>query len=161
MMQAWEQRVITKMTLHKWHEMKMTYYTNNSYGIHPKIRSHEWINNSAGLTTNSDETITSLRWGTEQHRTAQTWITKVVNHRSMYLDLFADSHLLTAQKSASQCYVIDRHVGTIAQRSVYYPLHQWFSNCGTRTTSGTRRPSRWYAKRPTFCFSSQKIYSQL
>jgi len=33
---------------------------------------------------------------------------------------------------------------------------QWFSNCGTRTTSGTRRPSRWYAKRPTFCFSSQK-----
>ena len=40
-------------------------------------------------------------------------------------------------------------------------LDQWFSNCGTRTTSGTRRPSTWYAKRPTFCFSSQKIYSQL
>jgi len=40
-------------------------------------------------------------------------------------------------------------------------LVQWFSNCGRRTTSGTRRPSRWYAKRPTFCFSSQKIYSQL
>ena len=33
---------------------------------------------------------------------------------------------------------------------------QWFSNCGTRTTSGTRRPSGWYAKRPAFCFSSQK-----
>ena len=41
------------------------------------------------------------------------------------------------------------------------PLEQWFSNCGTRTTSGTRRPSKWYANRPTFCFSSQKIYSQL
>jgi len=36
------------------------------------------------------------------------------------------------------------------------PLKQWFSNCGTRTTSGTRRPSGWYAKRPAFCFSSQK-----
>jgi len=41
------------------------------------------------------------------------------------------------------------------------PLAQWFSNCGTRTTSGTRRSLGWYAKRPTFCFSSQKIYSQL
>jgi len=40
-------------------------------------------------------------------------------------------------------------------------LDQWFSNCGTHTTSGTRRPSRWYTNRPTFCFSSQKIYSQL
>jgi len=31
------------------------------------------------------------------------------------------------------------------QRSVAFmldPLKQWFSNCGTRTTSGTRRPSR-------------------
>ena len=40
-------------------------------------------------------------------------------------------------------------------------LGKWFSNCGTRTTSGTRRPSRWYANRPTFCFSSRKIYSHL
>jgi len=47
------------------------------------------------------------------------------------------------------------------QLLLWIALEQWFSNCGTRTTSGTRRPSRWYAKRPTFCFSSQKIYSQL
>ena len=40
-------------------------------------------------------------------------------------------------------------------------LRQWFSNCGTRTSSGTRRPSKWYTNRPAFCFSSQKIYSQL
>jgi len=36
-------------------------------------------------------------------------------------------------------------------------LRQWFPNRGTSTTSGTRRPSRWYANRPTtFCLSSQK-----
>jgi len=35
-------------------------------------------------------------------------------------------------------------------------IRQWFSNCGTCTTSGTRRPSRWYTNRHTFCFSSQK-----
>jgi len=34
-------------------------------------------------------------------------------------------------------------------------LEQWFSNCGTRTTNGTRRPSRWCANRPTFCFFSK------
>jgi len=34
-------------------------------------------------------------------------------------------------------------------------IKQWFPNCGTRTSSGTRRPSRWYTNRPTFCFSSQ------
>ena len=28
-------------------------------------------------------------------------------------------------------------------------LAQWFPNCGTRTSSGTRRPSRWYTNRPT------------
>ena len=31
------------------------------------------------------------------------------------------------------------------------PLMQWFPNCGTRTTSGTRRSSRWYVN--TTCFS--------
>ena len=35
-------------------------------------------------------------------------------------------------------------------------LEQWFPNCGTRTSNGARRPSRWYTNRPTFCFSSQK-----
>ena len=36
-------------------------------------------------------------------------------------------------------------------------LSQWFPNCGTRTTSGARRLSRWYANMPaTFCLSSQK-----
>jgi len=39
-------------------------------------------------------------------------------------------------------------------------LCQWFPNCGTRTASGTRRPSRWYVNRPTFYFSSKTyIYS--
>jgi len=34
----------------------------------------------------------------------------------------------------------------------FLPLNQRFPNCGTR------RPSRWYANRPTtFCLSSQKI----
>jgi len=42
-----------------------------------------------------------------------------------------------------------------------FDLNQSFPTCGTRTTTGTRRPSRWYANKPTFCFSSQKIYSQL
>jgi len=36
------------------------------------------------------------------------------------------------------------------------PIAQWFPNCGARTSSGTRRPSRWYTNRPTFCFSAQK-----
>jgi len=47
----------------------------------------------------------------------------------------------------------------IVQQATILPmaLQQWFPNCGTRTTSGTRRPSRWYANRPTtFCSSSQK-----
>ena len=35
-------------------------------------------------------------------------------------------------------------------------LQQWFSNCGTRTTSGTRRPSRWYAK--TFTVVREEAY---
>jgi len=34
-------------------------------------------------------------------------------------------------------------------------LNQWFPNCGRRMSS------RWYANTPAFCFSSQKIYSQL
>jgi len=35
-------------------------------------------------------------------------------------------------------------------------LKQWFPNCGTPTTGGTRRPSRWYAR--PFCSSTQKEY---
>ena len=38
-------------------------------------------------------------------------------------------------------------------------VEQWLPNCGTRTISGTRRPSRWYARpfssstqKKTFCF---------
>jgi len=48
---------------------------------------------------------------------AQTWVTKTVNHHSTYPDLFAGSHLLTAQKPASECYGVERFFGTIAQRS--------------------------------------------
>jgi len=32
-------------------------------------------------------------------------------------------------------------------------LNQWFPTCGTRTTSGTRRPSSWYAS--NFHFSQK------
>jgi len=31
--------------------------------------------------------------------------------------------------------------------SVSETLTQWFLNCGTRTSSGTQRPSRWYTHR--------------
>jgi len=39
-----------------------------------------------------------------------------------------------------------------------FSLNQSFLNCGTRTTSGTRRLSRWYTNRPTFCFSRHENY---
>jgi len=45
---------------------------------------------------------------------------KIFNHYSMYPDLFADSHLLTKEKPVSECYVMERFIGTVAQWSVYY-----------------------------------------
>jgi len=39
---------------------------------------------------------------------AQTWVTKTVNP-----DLFTGSHLLTTQKSVSECYAIKRYIGMI------------------------------------------------
>ena len=52
------------------------------------------------------------------------------------------------------CTLLQMDIQTV---KITKPLPQWFPNCGTRTTSGTRRPSRWYASRPTtFCLSSQK-----
>jgi len=39
---------------------------------------------------------------------------------------------------------------------LWFVLDQWFSNCGTRTTSGKRRPSRWYAK--TFKVVREEAY---
>ena len=52
----------------------------------------------------------------------QTWVTETVNHHSMYPDLFTGNHLLTAQKPAKKCYVVDSFFGMIAQQSVYYTL---------------------------------------
>jgi len=43
----------------------------------------------------------------------------------------------------------------------FCPLRQWFPNCGMRTCSGTRQPSRWCTNGPTLCFCSQKVYSQI
>jgi len=40
----------------------------------------------------------------------QTWATKTVNHYSMYSDSFPGSHLLTVQKPASECYVIEQFI---------------------------------------------------
>jgi len=39
-------------------------------------------------------------------------------------------------------YMLRERLGTVA-------LDQWFPTCGTRTTSGTQRSSRWYTS--TFC----------
>jgi len=38
---------------------------------------------------------------------AQTWLTKTVNHHGTYPNLFAGSHLFTAQKPASERYVTE------------------------------------------------------
>jgi len=38
--------------------------------------------------------------------------------------------------------------------TAFFDLKQWFPNCGTRTTSGTWRPSRWYSR--PFCSSTRK-----
>ena len=51
---------------------------------------------------------------------------------------------------------------SLKHTTVYKPdselIWQWFPNCGTRTTSGTRRPS---TNRLLSVFLPQKIYSQL
>jgi len=55
------------------------------------------------------------------------------------------------------CYLLFRvteRFEFLPYRGITYVLKQWFPNCGTRTTSGTRRPSRWYA-RPC-CSSTHK-----
>ena len=54
-------------------------------------------------------------------------------------------------------------VRTCTLNGIVFIYKQWFPNCGTRTTSGARWPWRWMTLRnkPTFCFSSQKICSQL
>jgi len=60
----------------------------------------------------------------------QTWVTKTVNHHSTYPDLFAGSHLFTLQKPASECYIIERFIGTIAHRSVDYThCVMWLEGC--------------------------------
>jgi len=53
--------------------------------------------------------------------------------------------------------------GWINEQNVrLFALKQRFPNCDTRTTSGTRSPSRWYANRPTtFCLSSQNTFIAL
>jgi len=40
-------------------------------------------------------------------------------------------------------------------------LNQWFSNCGTRTNSGTPRHSKWYANRPFCFFSKNNIFTTI
>ena len=55
------------MSLYKWHKLKMTFYTNSSYGIYPKIRPHEWVNKNARPIAKEVQP-SSLRWWTAQHR---------------------------------------------------------------------------------------------
>jgi len=50
----------------------------------------------------------------------QNWANKTVKHHRTYPDLFAGSHLPTAQKTASECYIMERFIGTITQRSHCY-----------------------------------------
>ena len=41
------------------------------------------------------------------------------------------------------------------------PYGSGYPSYGTCVTSGTRRPSRWYASRPAVCFFRKRIYAQL
>jgi len=60
----------------------------------------------------------------------------------------------------NMCFVSKINTPRSSINNISYTLNQWFPNSGTRTTSGTLRPSRWYVNRPTFYFSSKKyIYS--
>jgi len=55
----------------------------------------------------------------------QTWVTKIVNHHdtlAALICLFGVSHLHTAQKPESECYITDRFIGAIAQYSEYCAL---------------------------------------
>ena len=81
------------------------------------------VNNNEWLITDSDETITLLRWiKTTTLISAQTWVTKTVHHNSKYPVLFAGNHLLTGQKHASECYVIERFIRMTTQWSDSYAL---------------------------------------
>jgi len=54
---------------------------------------------------------------------------------------------------------MDSTVSSVSHWYNRYSIHQWFPNCGTRTTNCMWRPSR-YANRPTFGFIHKKyIYS--
>jgi len=53
------------------------------------------------------------------------------------------------------------HSNRLTKRVMLKRLDKRFPNCGRCSTSGTRRPSKWYAAWPALCLSSQTIYSQL
>jgi len=108
----------------------------------PMLRSHEWENNNAWLITNSEETITSLRWRTVQIEFCTNLVRKTVNHHSTCPDLLVGSHMLTTQKLVSQCYIIQRFVRMIAQQSEYYTLLDIFGGLYTIGT-GQRICVNW------------------
>jgi len=41
------------MSFYKLHKMKMAYYINSNYGIHPKMIFHKWVNNNACHISNN------------------------------------------------------------------------------------------------------------
>ena len=57
----------------------------------------------------------------------------------------------------TQIWVDKNSNGSPAPTLLYHSLGQWFSNHGTHTTSGTRRPSKWYA-RPYCSFTQTQHY---
>jgi len=61
----------------------------------------------------------------------QIWVAKTINHHSMYHGLFAGSYLLTTQKPASECYVIEQFLGMIVQQSLYYQQRDVFRGLHT------------------------------
>jgi len=70
----------------------------------------------------------------------QTWVTETVNHHRQHMPWFVlGSHLLTAQKHANECHVIERLIGAIAQRPVYYALLDVVGGCAPSGTGQNLR----------------------
>jgi len=89
------------------------------------------------------------------------WTENTTSTRSEHFgEINIFSQIAYAAKSSMAIFFNKSKILWITQ-AVIDAIKQWFSNCGTRTTLGTRRPSRWYAIRLISYFSSQKIYLQL
>jgi len=75
------------------------------------------------------------------------------------LDFVFAARECTASDSAKQDLLTLNNIICFLTRSDPFCLRQGFPTCGTRTTSGTRRSSRWYAS--NFHFFHKNLDSQL